>query len=129
MPRPNLHVLQAAEAICATLHYSDFTHLGDTDEGRTSWFTRGDVTAKTVRISIERAVLYPAVFVAVEFLNSSIVPPRVGRVVMQVDCVGSEEKVREACEKAATRCLEIYRDVLRGTGVASREAYLAGRLN
>lgn len=129
MPGPDRRVLETAEAISGALYRLDFKHLGDTDAGRTTWFTRGDVTAKTVRISVERAVLYPSVFVAIEYLNSSVTPPKVGRVVLQLDCNAPRDEVRVESEKVVRRCLEIYRDVLTGTGVASREAYLASRRN
>lgn len=121
MSAPDRRVVEAAEAVCGGLHRFEFEHLGDTDAGRTSWFTRGATVQTTVRVSVERAELYPAVFVAMEYLNRHV--RKVGRLVWQLDCNARAQDVVEASEKLMERVLEAYRDVITGQGIASREAY------
>lgn len=118
------NVKTAAEAICGALYRVDFEHLGDTDEGRTTWFTRG-TKPKSVRIRVERARLYPMVFVHIEFLNQSVKPARVGNIQMQVDCTGNDHDIEEATTQAVVRCLEVFKDVLEGKGVAGKKAATA----
>ena len=114
-------VVEAAEAVCGGLHSFEFVHLGDTDLGKTSWFTRGATADTTVRLSVERSELAPVVFVVMEYLNKHV--RKVGRLMWQLDCDAPVAEVREASEDLMKRVLEAYRDVLQGTGIASREAY------
>lgn len=123
-------VIDAAEAICSALHRTDWEHLGDTDAGRTDWFRRG-ATPKVVRVSIERAILYPMVFVTAEWPNISL-PGKVVRGFQRltVDCGpdANDYQVAIATEQVVVRCLEIFRDVIQGVGVAGRDnALKAGR--
>jgi len=119
---PTMHVQMAAEAICGALYRFEFTYLGDTEGGKITWFTRGD-KPKIIRVRVQRSEIAPVVLVGVDFPNVSIPGEvKVGQITMQVDTRGTEPEVVHACENAVRRILEIFRDVLEGTGVAGREA-------
>lgn len=118
----DIRVLETAEAVCGGLHYSGFTHLGDTDQGKTSWFTRtGGTSVQTIRIRVERSDIYPAVFTTVEYWNTFLKKP--GRSVLQLDCKTThKDLVKQASEQMVLRCLEIFKEVLTKTGVAGPQA-------
>ena len=115
-------VLEAAEAICGALHKTDFLWLGDSQDGASSWFTRG-TKPQIVRIEVVRSELAPMVLVNIEWPNFN--DPhnfKRGRQTCQVDVRGSANEVFLVCERAVTRCLEVYRDVISGEGVAGPAA-------
>lgn len=115
-------VQEAAEAICGALHRSDFRFIGES--GPSTWFVRGDEWGKRVRVEVQRSVLAPVVNVKIEWHNLST-PPEVLRFqqVCTVSCSSefSRAKVESATISAVRRCLEVYRDVLGGQGVASAD--------
>lgn len=113
-------VQEAAEAICGALHRLDFEFLGESPDGASTWFTRGR-HPKAVRVEVVRSHLAPMVMVNTEYHNLSGPAPKYGRIVGQVDVRGSRADVFKATEKAVLRCLEIFRDVLEGKGVAGPE--------
>jgi len=112
-----------AEAICGALHASDFDYLGDTGGGSSTWFHRGKAP-QDVRIEVVRSVLAPMVLVNIEFRNLHAPQARRRvRITAQIDVRGAKAEVMEATERAVLRCLELYRDVLQGTGPAGPEAW------
>lgn len=119
VPRQN----EAAEAVCAGLHKTDFEYMGESDAGRVTWFTRGE-KPKIVRVSVDRSTLGKAVVVKVEWPNLTKAPRIVKGselLVVRCDDLWSEAYVQEASIHAVTRCLEIFRDVIEGVGVAGPE--------
>ncbi len=115
----SIKINEAAEAICSALYRTGiFEHLGDTDGGRTTWFTAG-TKPKNIRVRVERSELYPMVFIISEFPNlSERGKVHRGTIMAQVDCTFNDQEVLEATQSAVLACLELYKDVLRGTGPA-----------
>ena len=120
----------AAEAVCAGLANLDFTFLGESEGGGVTWFTRGD-HPKRVRVSVNRSSMVNCVIVTTEFPNFSgkglgwqILTGK-ERTVIPTDRALTDDEVASGAKAAVLRCLEIFRDVLEGTGVAG----LAGVLN
>lgn len=107
-----------AEAISSALYRVDFEHLGDSDGGRTDWFTRGRAP-KIMRVGVERATLYPMVFLTLEWPVVSRGRVQVGTQQLQVDTTGTDEQVFASITAAVERCLLVFRDVLEGKGVAA----------
>lgn len=111
---------EAAEAVCSGLYNTQFVPLGDTDEGASTWFTRGE-KPKIIRVEVQRSKLADFVLVNTEWANLSL-PGHVirGREVFQIptDESVSWKSVTEATQAAVVRVLEIFRDVLAGEGVA-----------
>lgn len=119
-----------AEAVCAGLFSNDFVALGDSEGGAVTWFTRG-THPRRIRISVNRSSLVNAVIVTTEFPNFSnkglgrqIITGK-ERTVIPTDRTLTDDQVREASTAAVLRCLEIFKDVLEGQGVAG----VAGVLN
>lgn len=110
-------VKEAAEAICGALHRLSFDVLGESEDGASTWFYRGR-SPKDVRIEVVRSALAASVLVNIEWRNLSTGTARRGRQTLQIDVRGAGSDVFQATERAVLRCLEIYRDVLQGTGVA-----------
>lgn len=125
MPSVDIRVIEAAEAICGGLSKLRFTHLGETDAGQTDWFTRsGGTSAQTVRVRVERGTKYPAVFVTVEYFNKHL--NKAGRTVMQLDCrTTRKDLAKEASIQLVQRVLEIFKEVVQGTGVAGPQTAAA----
>lgn len=116
-------VQEAAEAICGALHDLTWQFMGETDNGASTWFIRGE-KPKQVRIEVVRSKLADVVLVNVEWLNLSQ-PPEIkrGRQTLQVDVrEGRSPNTFAATQRAVEKCLSIFRDVLTGTGVASKKA-------
>lgn len=117
-------VEEAAEAVCGGLFHNEFQFMGETeglptDTGVTTWWTRGDYP-QDVRVSVIRGV--DQIRVHVEWRNVSR-PPRVvkGAVTIIVSTDLSKHtraKIEEAAGNAVYRCLAIFLDVIRGTGIA-----------
>ena len=118
-------VQEAAEAICGALHRYRYDFLGESPDGASTYFRRGN-RPKHVRVEVVRSALAPMVLVNTEFYNLHASPARYGRITQQVDVRGSRADVFAATEKAVLRQLEVFRDVLEGTGVAG-EAALADK--
>lgn len=114
----NREIREAAEAICGALHRYSFEFLGESSDGASTWFHRGN-RPKDVRIEVLRSALAPMVLVNIEWRN--LAEHARGRITAQCDVRGSKADVFAATEKAVLRCLEIYRDVLDETGVAGRQ--------
>lgn len=113
----------AAEAVCAGLNKTDFLYLGESEGGAVTWFSRGD-KPRIVRISVNRSSLVNAVIVTTEFpnfankgLGRQIITGK-ERTVIPTDRALTDDQVMEAATAAVVRCLEIFRDVLEGIGVA-----------
>lgn len=119
MPNYSMHIAEAAEAINGALHRFAFRHLGDKDAS--TWFTRGDYP-KDIRIEVVKSNLAPMVLVNQEWRNLTTNPVTFGRRTLQIDVRGSQNDVFKATEKAVLSCLELYRDVLEGKGVAGPQA-------
>lgn len=115
-------VSPAAEVVCGALHRAEFKFLTETDGGRVTWFQRG-VSPKALRVSVERLELVPYVYVNMTFLNISQ-PGNWLKVSQQVQvhCVGSVNDINQAAIEAAVRVLEVYKDILNGTGDCSAES-------
>lgn len=113
----------AAEAVCAGLASLDYAFLGETEGGAVTWFSRGE-HPKRVRVSVNRSSLINCVIVTTEFPNFSgrgvgrqiIVGKE--RTVIPTDRKLTDDEVAKGAKGAVLRCLEIFRDVLEGTGVA-----------
>lgn len=106
------------------MHATDWIWLGDSPDGVSSWFIRGE-KPKQVRVEIQRGKLAEFVTLQIEWFNLSV-PGEVyrGRELFQIP-VG-DDVTRESVEGATTagvvRCLEILKEVVTGTGVAGRDA-------
>lgn len=116
---------EAAEAICGGLHAMEFEFLGESegapiDSGPTTWWTRGR-KPHNVQVAVIRAD--PFVRVNIAWPNIST-PPRIvkGEVVVNIDTRTDRAKLTEATTRAVHKCLELYRDVLEGKGVAGPDA-------
>jgi hypothetical protein len=110
-------IAEAAEAVCGALHRLDFQFLGESEDGASTWFHRGQYP-KDVRIEVVRSALAPMVLVNLTWRNLSERPIQIGRKTLQVDVRGAQQAVFEATETAVLRCLQIFRDVVEGEGVA-----------
>jgi hypothetical protein len=115
---------ETAEAICSALHRLSFEFIGETEDKVSTYFRRG-TKPKHMRIEVLRSSLAPMVIVNVDFYNLSSGEPKFGHITQQVDVRGSKTDVMAATEKSVLRCLEIFKDILDGTGVAG-PAVLAG---
>lgn len=113
-------VQETAEAVCGALHRFAFAHIGESGNGASTWFTRG-VSPKDIRVEVVRGDVDQTVMVNVEFRNLHTAPAVLGRITAQIDTRGAKADVMEATEQAVLRCLEIFRDVLEGKGVAGPE--------
>jgi hypothetical protein len=109
-------IAETAEAICGGLHRYGWELIGEAGPNNAStWFSRGE-KPKIIRTEVVRSALAPMVLVNVEWYN--LHTRQRGRQTLQVDVRGSNADVFMASEKAVLRCLEIFRDVLEGSGVA-----------
>ena len=118
---------QAAEAICGGLHSSDFEFLGETrsPEGLVTWWRVG-ADPQDVRVAVIRDAPFVRVTIEWRILKA---PPRVVRtkVELRIDCSGERTaKLEDSTVAVVHKCLEIYRDVLQGSGYASAQ-YLAAK--
>lgn len=111
---------KTAEAINGALYRTEFEHLGQQDSGRSDWWTRGRFP-QDVRIEVTRSQLAPFVILNIEWRVLGGQTRVKGRQNIQIKCGddASVPAVEEACERAVLRCLQIYKDVLLGAGVAS----------
>jgi hypothetical protein len=117
-------VQEAAEAICGALYNTEWELMGESDGGASTWFIRG-AKPKQVRVEVQRSRLADYVIVNVEWFNLSLPGKTIrGKETLQIPCTPAESdfSVRQATELAVVRCLEILKDVVAGTGVASRES-------
>jgi hypothetical protein len=116
-------IKEAAEAICGALHRLSYEFIGESDNGASTWFHRG-VSPRDVRVEVVRSGLAPMVMVNTEYRNLHAPQElRRGRITQQIDVRGSSVDVFGATEKCVLRCLEIFRDVLEGSGVAGPDAW------
>lgn len=113
-------VAETAEAICGALYRLDFQVLGETDNGASTWFTRG-TKPQIMRVEVARSRLAAYVMVNVEHPNVSGPTFMRVRQAIQINCGGARERLIEATEAAVLRVLELYRDLLAGTGLAGPE--------
>ncbi|SRR6266550_1186938 len=116
-------VQQVAEMICGNLYKTNFQFLGETDNGASTWWTRG-VAPKIVRVEVQRSTLAPVVLINLEFPNISV-PGQVfrARKTLQVHCADggvfyNDTQLMEASAHTIKRILETFRDVLEGKGAA-----------
>lgn len=124
MPRVSA-VQETAEAVCGALHRFDWRPMYredgsfESDDGASTWFIRGD-SPKQVRIEVQRSKLADYVLVNVEWPVLGRERAYRGRQTLQIDVSnGITADVHEAAQRAVTRCLVIFRDVLEGSGVAA----------
>lgn len=116
-------IAEAAEAICGALHRLDFRFLGESEQGASTWFTRGE-HPRNIRIEVQRSELAPFVNVNLEWRNYSdrAAGTMRGSKTLQVDVRGGTADVHGAVEKAVLGCLLAFRDVIDGVGIAGPEA-------
>lgn len=127
MPTKLTMVKFAAEAVCSALHTMDFRFIGETNEGASTWFTRGEVP-KIMRVEVQRSQLADCVLVKTEWGNVSGPQFVKGQNVDEIwthtpegDPL-NEAMIFEHVEAVVVHTLEIFRDVLAGEGVAGVEA-------
>lgn len=105
---------ETCEAINGALYSVDFEHLGR-DGQYSDWWTRG-VYPKDVRVEVQRSQLAPFVIVNLEWRTNGVR----GRQTLQIDCgpTSTRAQLEEGAERAVLRCLQTFKDVLQGVGVA-----------
>lgn len=116
--------LECAEAVCAALHMLKFDFLGETHEdGWITWWTRGE-KPKNVRAAVLRSDIAKVVSVKVEWGVVTGPEFRKGEQVFQIDCAEQtyDHEIKVQTEHCVKRVLLIFRDVVQGTGVASRDS-------
>lgn len=115
--------MECAEAICAALHELHFTFLGETDDNRITWFTRGE-RPKQIRVGVNRSRLLDGVTVTYEWPNLSTGEVLHGQdsITIPVDGSVNRESMLIAAEVAVIHALEVFKDVIEGKGVAGRDA-------
>lgn len=110
-------VQEAAEAVCGALHSLDWEFMGETNGNASTWFIRGE-KPKQLRVEVQRSLLADYVIVNAEWPVLTN-PPHKGRLTFNINVGESTQRqVRENTEKIVVRCLELFRDVLQGSGVA-----------
>lgn len=112
-------VQEAAEAILGALHRLDWRPMDPDapDQGASTWFIRGE-KPKQLRVEVQRSLLADYVIVNAEWPVLTN-PPHKGRLTFNINVGESTQRqVRENTEKIVVRCLELFRDVLQGSGVA-----------
>lgn len=115
-------VQEAAEAINSALFQTDFQALGDSEDGRIDWWHRGEPgTLRQLRVSVAKSDLISYVVVLAEWpIVRDAVRGR-GQITWQVPCDGTQprDKVMESTSEVVIKVLELYRDILSGTGFAA----------
>lgn len=119
---PNVtRVAEAAEAVCGALHELGWELLGETNNGASTWFLRGDKPKQT-RIEVQRSLLADFLIVNIEWIVLTN-PPSKGRQTLNVDIGKSTHReVKDATERIVVKCLEVMRDVYAEAGLASPQA-------
>lgn len=116
------------EAVCGALHGTDWQMIGE--QGASAWWVRGTERGKRVRVEVQKSTLAPTLIVNVEWHVTALAPQLLrGRTTLQVGCDPAKDtrsEVEAATQQVVLRCLEIFRDVLEGKGVAGSEA--AGKM-
>jgi hypothetical protein len=114
---------ETSEAINSGLYQNAFTALGESDGGRVQWWTRG-IAPKNIRIAVEMSQFSPTITVTIEWRNLSGHSPVKGTKRLTLKCSNTDnaDEIKESTTTVVLRCLEIYRDVIQGTGVASAAA-------
>lgn len=110
---------ECAEAVNGALHSTEFEYLGDSDYGRSDWWTRGE-KPKQVRVEVQRSPLASFVIVKIEWRVSNGQRQVRSQKTCQIDCGATTTRRdrEEASTRAVETCLMVYRDVLLATGVA-----------
>lgn len=116
-------VQEAAEAVCAALFQTDWKLMGESPDGASTWWIRGD-KPKQVRVEVQRGAVAEYLILLFEWFNLSQGSPIHGRELFQIPCDSSvtDESIKGATTAGVVRALEIFRDVLTGQGVASAQA-------
>lgn len=131
----------AAEAICSALYSMPFTRFlgerpGIGGEGDVAWFRLSEDPSaerinvrenpKVIRVSVQQQQP-DLVVVHAEWPNVSagIDQLLMGGQTFRISCTHGEDHIRQACEEVVVRVLEIFKDVLSGSGVAGPVAALA----
>lgn len=94
----------------------------ESEDGTSTWFIRGN-PGKQVKIEVVRSRLAEYVQMNVEWLNLSS-PPEIkrGRITISISTSNPRELIQADTLRAVERCLNIYKDVLQGVGVAGKAA-------
>lgn len=114
---------QAAEAVCSLLYNNDFEAIGETDNGRVSWFTRGE-KPRRIRVNVNRAATFDGIVVTCEGAN--IATRQIVRITETFTIPTSSSEAMNGIHEAVVACgvwvLEFFKDVLAGEGRASAKA-------
>lgn len=115
---------EAAEAVCSGLYQTSFQFLGESEDGRITYFTRG-TKPQIMSVSVSRFGITPHILVNCAWPNLSLRGKVIkGTETLQIDCGDTEndEMIKHQTGLAVVRCIEIFRDVLLGEGVAGAAA-------
>lgn len=112
---------EAYEAISSALFQTSWEHLGEDLQGNGFW-TRDAGVRGAVRVTVQRPLDTSFVRVLVEWPTVALGRVMRGQVTLFVQTSGmfTRGQVVEGTTRVVTRVLEIYRDVLTGSGVAGK---------
>jgi hypothetical protein len=115
---------ETAEAICGALHRTDFEFTGEQTlpRNRLATYWRRGHAPQAVAVEVQRDDPFVRCYVTWHNIAD---PPRIVRaqIELKVDCSPdrARAKLEESTRGVVEKVLEVYRDVLSGTGYASKD--------